>query len=72
MATKWKELADDGMREHSDDKILIWLKRLMDYSKQLCFRTGAVSNYGILSDNNLFDDYREKPLDDRYVLPSAF
>lgn len=71
MATKWKELADDGMREHSDDKILIWIKRLMDYSKQLCFRTGNVSNYGILSDNNLFDDYREKPRDDRYILPSV-
>ena len=71
MATKWKELADDGMREHSDDKILIWIKRLMDYSKQLCFRTGDVSNYGILSDSNLFDDYIEKPLDDRYVLPSV-
>lgn len=73
MAAMWKEQGEDGMREHSDDKIIIWIKRLMENSKQLCFRTGNVKYYGIRSDNNLFDDYREKPLeDDRYVLPCTF
>lgn len=71
MASMWKEQGEDGMREHSDDKILIWIKRLMDYSKQLCFRTGDVENYGIRSDNNLFEDYKEKPLNDNYVLPAV-
>ena len=69
MATKWKELEDDDMREHSDDKILIWIKRLIENSKQLCFRTGDVRNFGIRSDDNLFEIRREKPLDDNYVLP---
>lgn len=69
MATKWKELEDDDMREHSDDKILIWIKRLIENSKQLCFRTGDVRNFGIRSDDNLFEIRREKPLDDHYVLP---
>lgn len=72
MATKRKELEDDNMREHSDDKILIWIKRLMDYSKQLCFRTGDVANYGIRSDNDLFEDCKKKPLNDRFFLPSTF
>lgn len=71
MATKWKELEDDDMREHSDDKILIWIKRLIENSKQLCFRTGDVKDYGIRSDNNLFETRSKKPLDDRYVLPSV-
>lgn len=69
MAAMWKEQGEDGMREHSDDKILIWIKRLMDYSKQLCFRTGDVEKYGIRSDNDLFEVYRDQPLDDRYYLP---
>lgn len=60
---------EDNKRKYSDDEILRWIKRLMENSKQLCFRTGDVENYGIRSDNNLFADYREKPLDDRYVLP---
>lgn len=69
MAAMWKEQGEDGMREHSDDKILIWIKRLMDYSKQVCFRSGDVEYYGIRSDNNLFEIRHEKPLDDNYVLP---
>ena len=69
MAAMWKEQGEDGMRVHSDDKILIWIKRLMDYSKQLCFRTGDVKHYGIRSDNNLFDNYWKEPLENRYVLP---
>lgn len=62
---------DDNKRKYSDDEILRWIKRLMENSKQLCFRTGDVANYGIRSDNNLFEDYKEKPLDDRYVLPAS-
>lgn len=67
-----KYKTEDNMRKYSDDEILRWIKRLMENSKQLCFRTGDVANYGIRSDNNLFEDIKEKPLDDRYVMPSAF
>ena len=63
---------EDNKRKYSDDEILRWIKRLMENSKQLCFRTGDVANYGIRSDNNLFEDYKEKPLVDRYVLPNTF
>lgn len=62
---------EDNKRKYSDDEILRWIKRLMENSKQLCFRTGDVANYGIRSDNNLFEDYKEKPLNERYVLPSV-
>lgn len=63
---------EDNKRKYSDNEILRWIKQLMYNSKQLCFRTGDVENYGIRSDNNLFEDYKEKPLDDRYVLPNTF
>lgn len=62
----------DNVRELSDDKILNWVKHLIDASKQHCFRTGVVENYGIKSDNNLFKDVRMMPMDGRYVLPGAF
>ena len=62
---------EDNKRKYSDDEILRWIKRLMENSKQLCFRTGDVANYGIRSDNNLFEDYREKPLNEMYVLPKV-
>lgn len=61
----------NNVREYSDDRILNWVKRLIDYSKQLCFRTGDVEYYGIRSDNDLFEVRKEIPLDDKYVLPSA-
>jgi len=41
----------------------------IENSKQQCFRAGDVENYGIRSDDNLFEIRREKPLDDNYVLP---
>lgn len=66
-----KYKTDDNKRKYSDDEILRWIKRLIDNGKQLCFRTGDVANFGIRSDNNLFNNHREKPLDDRYVLPSS-
>lgn len=64
----------DNVREFSDDRILNWIKRLMDNSKQLCFRTGDVKYYGIRSDNNLFEndtEITEELLNNRYVLPYA-
>lgn len=62
---------EDNKRKYSDNEILRWIKQLVYNSKQLCFRTGDVENYGIRSDNNLFEDYKEKPLNDRYVLPAV-
>lgn len=68
MATMWKEIDENGMREHSDDKIMIWIKRLMDYSKQLCFRTGDVRYYGIRSDSP-FSETGIPPVNSQLVLP---
>lgn len=64
---------EDNKRKYSDNEILKWIMCLIENSKQLCFRSGDVEYYGIRSDNNLFEDnVIEKPLDDRYVLPSTF
>lgn len=40
----------NGIRKYSDDTILSGIKHLIDNSKQLCFRTGSVRNFGIRSD----------------------
>lgn len=61
----------DNKRKYSDDEILKWIECLVENSKQLCFRKGYVENYGINSDDNPFENYKEKPLDDKYVLPSV-
>lgn len=61
----------DNKRKYSDNEIMRWIKQLMNNSKQLCFRTGDVKYYGIRSDNKLFEDYREEPLNKDYVLPST-
>ena len=61
----------NNVRELSDDKILNWIRHLMDNGKQLCFRTGDVEYYGVRSDDNLFESMRETPLDDRYILPGV-
>lgn len=70
MATMWNE-QKDGVREHSDDKILNWIKHLMDYSKQLCFRTGDVRFYGVRNDNDLFNNLTERDFltDNQFILP---
>lgn len=60
----------DNTRMYSDEEILAWVKCLIDNSKQLCFRNGNVRNYGIRNDNNLFEDDYERPLNDKYFLPS--
>lgn len=64
-----REEMENGNRKYTDDTILTWIKHLIDNSKQLCFRTGNVKYYGIRSDSSLFEEYSEKPLDGRYVLP---
>lgn len=66
-----KYKTENNMRKYSDDEILKWIECLVENSKQLCFRTGGVENYGINSDNNLFETYKEKPIDDRYILPNS-
>ena len=66
-----KYKTDDNKRKYSDDEILKWIECLVENSKQLCFRTGDVKNYGINSDNSMFETYKEKPIDDRYILPNS-
>lgn len=72
-ATLRKCKTEDNKRKYSDNEILKWILCLVENSKQLCFRSGDVEHYGIRSDNNLFEDNcKEKPINDRYVLPNTF
>lgn len=69
LAAIMREEKENGVRKNSDDAILSWIKHLIDNSKQLCFRSADVANYGIRWGNNLFETDIERPLDERYVLP---
>lgn len=47
LAGTLRKQKNGNLRELSDDKILNWIKHLIDNSKQLCFRTGEVEHYGV-------------------------
>lgn len=68
LAATMREVMENGIRRYSDDEILSWIKHLIDNSKQLCFRTGDVRNYGIRSDSP-FSETSISAINSQLVLP---